>query len=230
MMTPFDWQEGIATRAQYIESRLMAGTPVVAVSLDAGILIFTVRRQAPKIFEIYDRLAYAAIGQLSDVESMRVAALDFAHQEGFQRSEQDVTIQRVVNALSQPLKRAFGDLTAAPLIVRSLFAELGKTPAEDLFYLVDYDGDFSIRRNSAYLPGSAEAAEKLKEGLSKLDFAKKTPEAALELLKPVLASAIDPSGSKSFESLTELLVPEAALLERVVVGEDRFRIMLPPAE
>ncbi len=226
-MTPFDWQEGIATRAQYIESRLAAGTPVVAVSLETGMLVFTVRRQAPKIFEIYDRLIFSAIGQLSDVEAMRVAALEFAHQEGFQRSEQDVTIQRVVSALGQPLKRAFGDLTSAPLIVRSLFGELGKTPAEDLYYIVDYDGDFSIRRNYAYLGGNADAVDALKAGLFTLDIAKQKPEKALESLKPVLAKAMDPSGEKTFDKLIELLQAEAMFVDREDGLEDRFRVLLP---
>src|SRR6476661_1608987 len=113
MLTPYDWQEGIGNRAQYIEGKLAQGSPVLALSRPEGILFFTYRRQTRKIYEIYDRLILAGIGQQSDVDAIRNAALEFASREGFQRSEEDVTIQRVVNALSAPLKRAFGDFGSA---------------------------------------------------------------------------------------------------------------------
>lgn len=80
-----------------------------------------------------------------------MAAIDFAHQEGFQRSEEDVTIQRIVMAMSQPLKRAFGDFNSAPFVARALFAEVGDAAAEDKYYILDYDGDFSVRERWAIL-------------------------------------------------------------------------------
>src|SRR3569832_1464768 len=127
MFTPYDWQEGIGNRAQYIEAKLAQGAPVVAVSLEDGILVFTYRRQARKIYEVYDRLIFAGIGQQSDVEALRMAAVDFA-------SEEDVTIQRVATALSAPLKIAFSDFSTSPLVARSLFAEVGPSIEDDLYY------------------------------------------------------------------------------------------------
>ena len=115
-MTPYDWQEGMSHRAQYVESRLATGVPVIAVSLDPGILAVTYRRQSRKIYEIYDRLMFAGLGLQSDVEAMRVAAIDFSHQEGYQRSEQDVTIQRVVAAVSDPVKQAFANFGSPPVV------------------------------------------------------------------------------------------------------------------
>ena len=227
MVTPYDWQEGIGHRAAYVESRIAAGTPVLAVSLERGLLIFTVRRQARKIYEIYDRLAYAALGQQSDVESMRVAAIDFAHQEGFQRSEQDVTVQRVVMALSQPLKRAFGDFNAAPFVVRSLFCEVGSEPAQDHYYVLDYDGDFSVRQDWAFLSGTEDQAVQIRGGMNALDRKKLTAESAIAALKPIWAKAIDPSGEKSFDQLTENLVLEAGMIERSSDREERFHLLNP---
>ena len=91
MFTPYDWQEGIGNRASYIEGKLSQGAPVLAVSLDAGILVLTYRRMSRKVYELYDRLVFGAIGQQSDIEALRTAALEFAHSEGYNRSEQDVT-------------------------------------------------------------------------------------------------------------------------------------------
>ncbi len=229
MFTPYDWQESIGHRAQYVESRLASGAPVLAVSLQEGILAFTVRRQARKIFEIYDRLMFSAIGQQSDVESMRSAAIDFAHQEGYQRSEQDVTIQRVVGTLSQPLKKAFGDFSMSPLVMRCLFMEVCRTPADDTYCVMDYDGDYTIRKNYAYLAGAPEAVDVIKPALAELDLSKMKPEKAIEKLRPIWAKAMDPSGEKDFAKLTENLEPEAALMERDPKGEFRFKLLTPSA-
>src|SRR5438045_7336419 len=154
VFTPYDWQESMGNRASYIEAKLSQGSPAMAVSLKAGILVLTYRRQARKIYEIYDRLIFAAIGQQSDVESLRTAAVEFNHQEGYNRSEQDVTIQRVASALSSPLKKAFADFNTAPVVARVLFAEVNQAVADDLYYALDYDGDYSIYKQTAVLAGS----------------------------------------------------------------------------
>src|SRR5438309_9809655 len=154
MFTPYDWQESIGNRASYIEGKLSQGAPAMAVSLKAGILVFTYKRQARKIYEIYDRLIFAAIGQQSDIESLRTAAVEFTHQEGYNRSEQDVTIQRVAASLSAPLKRTFGDFSTAPFVARSLFAEVHPKVDEDLYYTLDYDGNYTTSRRFAAVAGT----------------------------------------------------------------------------
>lgn len=212
-------------RSEYVESRLKSGTPVLLVSIEAGILALTVRRHARKIYEIYDRLLLGAIGQQSDVEQIRVSAIEFSHQEGFQRSEDDVTIQRVVNALSQPLKRAFGDFNTAPFVFRGLFGEVGDTPSDDAIFLLDYDGDFSMLNRRGYLAGDQDTADRLKASLGELDLDKLTPSKAIDHLKKIWANALEPDGNRDFESLTENLYPEIALLARHPEGEERFKAL-----
>lgn len=223
MLTPYDWQEGIGHRASYVEGRLQSGTPVLMVSLNEGILAFSVRRHARKIYEIYDRLMMGAIGQQSDVEQIRIAAIDFTHQEGFQRSEDDVTIQRVINAISQPLKRAFADFNSAPFVMQALFAEVGSTPEEDAYYLLDYDGDYSALRHRAYLAGNGEIGEKIHLALKELDLASHTVETVRPALEKIWAEATDPEQQRSFAELTANLTPELAILERNPKGEQRFK-------
>src|SRR5690349_17619232 len=134
-LTPYDWNQSIQTRSEYIEERLRDGSPVVGLSLPAGVLLVSVHRAHRKIYEIYDRLVFSGIGNQSDVEMMRNAAIDFAHREGFSRSPDDVTAQRLVgSALSPALKKAFGDPFTAPFVFRGLFAELGETQETDAFY------------------------------------------------------------------------------------------------
>jgi len=225
MFTPYDWQEGIGNRAQYIEGKLAQGAPVLAVSLEAGILVFTFRRQSRKIYEIYDRLIYAGIGQQSDVDAMRMAALEFASREGYTRSEEDVTIQRVATAMSAPLKRAFSDFGAAPIIARSLFAEVGPRPEEDIYYTLDYDGDYALSRRRAAIAGTLEAGAEIEKQLD--SFNVQDPVAAAEALRPIWLKSIDPEGHKPETELLTGLKPEAVLLERTDLRENRFRVLYP---
>ncbi|HLK16599.1 MAG TPA: hypothetical protein VKT78_17465 [Fimbriimonadaceae bacterium] len=225
MITPYDWQEGIGNRAQYIEGKLEAGSPVVGLSVADGVLLVTYRRQSRKLFEVYDRIAFAAIGQQSDVEAIRIAAVDFASREGYQRSEQDVTIQRIASAVSTPIKRAFGDFSSAPFVVRSLFAEVNQTADADLFYTVDYTGDYAVTRGTAVIAGEEAVYAALAGRLGELDRTKN----AADLLDGVLdlwQAAITPEDGSREEAI-EGMRPEALLIERSDVRVDRFRTLTP---
>ena len=222
MLTPYDWQEGIGNRAQYIEGKLAQGAPVLALSRPEGVLVLTYRRQARKIFEIYDRLIFAGVGQQSDVEAIRNAALEFASKEGFQRSEEDVTIQRVVSAMSVPLKRAFSDFGAAPVVARSLFAEVGDTPEDDTYFVLDYDGDYAVSKGRAAIAGTLETGETLDKALASTS-AEESLDEIVEALKPIWARAVDPEGEKG--DATDGLTLEVALMDRRPGRENRFRIL-----
>jgi proteasome alpha subunit len=226
MFTPYDWQEGIGNRAQYIEGKLAQGAPVLSLSLPDGILVFTFRRQARKIYEIYDRLLFAGIGQQSDVEAVRISALEFASREGYTRSEEDVTIQRVATAMSAPLKRAFSDFSVSPLVARSLFAEVSASPAEDLYYVLDYDGDYTMARHAAIIAGTQEVADAGLERLKTLDLASASVEERIQALKEVWIAIMNPEGHQSEDELLAGLTPEATLLERSNERENRFRLLM----
>jgi len=249
--TPYDWQQTLRQKADYVLDRLREGSPVVGISAQEGILLCTVRRSQRKIFEIYDRLAFAGLGNPSDLEAVRQLAVDFAHAEGFQRSPQDVSIQRVVGfAISPALKRNFSGPLRLPLVLRGLFAQVGDAPADDLFYTLNYDGEFSLVEHYAAVAGAERVAQKMKEALADL---RKPPayEAALEAAVRAWAIGFWESrhgisekkeGSNSelevvklpkerewrellAQELKEGAVVEAALLERQTRRERRFRLL-----
>lgn len=221
MVTPFDWQEGIGHRAGYVENKLAQGAPVLAISLSAGVLLYTGRRQRPKIHELYDRIAFSAIGQQSDIEAMRVAAVDFCHQEGYRRSEDDVSVQRVVAALSAPLKRAFADFSLAPVVARSLFAEVGATPEDDRYYVLDYDGDYAVHTGRAFV-GADRRAGQLDAGLRGVTA--QEVEGARTALAALWREAVEESGeAEELAGETVLLVRDPAKLNRFVRLEDGIR-------
>ena len=204
-------------RVAYILNRIEKGAPVLAVSLDSGILVFTYRRQSQKIFEIYDRLGFAGLGQQSDIESIRVMAMEFAHKEGFTRSEQDVTIQRVVTAVSAPIKKAFADFSYSPVLAISLFAELGSTPEQDAYFVVDFDGDYHLHKHSVALSGQISSKSNLHESIP----SKTTVEKAVQLLQNEWLKLASLEGEQEV-SLDEL-TPEIMLMERNSSREDIFR-------
>jgi proteasome alpha subunit len=213
MITPYDWQEGIGNRAQYIEGKLEQGVTVVAVSVTEGILFYTRRRKAQKIYEIYDRVAFAAVGQQSDIEAVRMAALEFASREGFSRSEDDVTLPRIVTAVSNPIKRAFSDFGSAPVVARGILAEVNATPDDDQYYLLDFDGDYELRSRSVVALGPIEAEASLLAAVEGVT----TLAEALEKLGPAFTALFpedDPRHS---------LTPEAVLLRRDNLRDNRFQ-------
>lgn len=222
MLTPYDWQEGIGHRASFIEGRLIEGAPVLALSIQEGIVLFSYRRHARKIYEIYDQLAFSAIGQQSDIEALRMAALEFAHQEGFNRSEKDVTIRRVVTALSGPMKRAFADFSSAPFVARSLFVEACTKMDDDTFAILDYDGDFKMRKSWGYVEGTDEHADALKAAMNDLHASKLSSEKAHAALKELWDATFIVERPEGF-------APEAVLLSRDDSRVNRF-ILLTPEE
>ena len=93
---PYRWVEAVANRRQYLDEQFKQGSPVVALTYDGGILLTTVSKGTPKLYEIYDRLALGGMGHPTDLEKLRFSLLEMAHVEGFNRSPSDVTGSRLV--------------------------------------------------------------------------------------------------------------------------------------
>ena len=183
---PYRWVEAIATRRDYIEMQLAAGSPVVALGYDEGILLLTVGQQ--KLFEIYDRIALGAIGHPGDIERLRMAAIELASTEGFTRSAADVSLRRLAYySLSPVMKNAFEQIYGAPFLARLLFVEIGTSQADDLFLEVEYDGAINLRsseggnRPFAVLASTKKSAEQMTEFLSKRFQSGKDLPATLDL-------------------------------------------------
>ena len=242
MYSPYDFNQSIANRAEYVEERLKSGMPVVAISFDQGVLLLTLKKTQRKVFEIYDQLMYCALGNQADVEAVRLASIDFCHQEGFSRSPDDVSIQRLVGfTLSPPLKRAFGDPMTSPNVLRAAFAELGKTPETDQFFVLNYDGEFSTHSAFAVAGGTDGAEDAMTEVLKSFTStpdlenavarAKDAIRAGLAYRKGSededdkentddLGAAVDPL-QKALENATF----EGGILERNTPRESKFRLL-----
>ncbi|MCW5934445.1 MAG: hypothetical protein KIT45_09145 [Fimbriimonadia bacterium] len=239
MLTPYDFQENISQRAQYIEQRLREGSPVIGISFTDGLLLFSLKRRGRKVYEIYDQLMFSAIGNQSDIETMRLAAIDFTHKEGYARSPDDVTIQRVVgSALSPALKKGFGDAMTTPFVMRSIFAELGPQPERDLFYVLNYDGEFFQQERFAVVGGSYQAEDSAIKSLEDA-YGKKVPTFEKSLPLAIIAWGIareaavgeglagvsEERARQRVREEVESASLEVGVLERNTTKESRFRLV-----
>jgi proteasome alpha subunit len=245
--SPYDWNESIQQRNEYIEDRLKDGSPVIAMTYDAGLLLLSVRQTQRKIYEIYDRLMFSGIGNQSDIEQIRVAAIDVAHTEGFQRSPDDVSVQRLVGfRISPAIKRVYSEPYSQPIVFKGIFAELGKTPDRDQFIVVSYDGEFFPSPGQAVAAGTAYAEDRMREHL-KSETESGVPSLAVALRAGLYSWGIgmkhlqakdrpDADYSDADETrpniaafITDHLkkggVVEAGILERNIPRESRFRLL-----
>ncbi|GAB4461621.1 MAG: hypothetical protein OHK0029_27140 [Armatimonadaceae bacterium] len=246
----YDWNNALQQRNEYVEDRLKDGSPVIGISYSEGILLLTLRGAQRKIFEIYDRLMLGALGKQSDLESLRLAAIDTAHKEGFERSPDDVSIQRLVGfSLSPAVKRVYNDQNAIPLTLRAIFAELGKTPEDDHFFTLGYDGEFKKQNRGAVAGGTVFAEEQAEEVLQQGDTPQSLTDALTAALKAwgIARSQLAPQRERDQdefdplsddepktaddpmvavrEALKNGLELEAAILNRTTQRESKFRLL-----
>jgi proteasome alpha subunit len=230
---PYRWLEAISNRREYIREQLKSGTPVFALSRPEGILLVGVGQGQSKVFEIYDRHAFAALGHPVDIEKLRQSAIEAAHLEGFNRSTRDVTLRRLVSfSLSSALKNAFEQVFAPPIIVESIFAELGERPGQDSLVRLHYDGDHNYDASGVVVAhrepqAEAEAAEWIRKTLSPGDGLPTAVSVCLTAWQAL-------TSEKGFAGLTlppeprlqvDGKVIEAALLDRQRPGPVHYRAL-----
>jgi len=149
---PYKWVEAVGNRRQYLDEQFKQGSPVVALAYEAGIVLLTVSKGTPKLYEIYDRLALGGMGHPADLEKLRFSLLEMAHVEGFNRSPSDVTGSRMVKyGIAPVIKQAFEEVFKAPFIVKILLTELGAKAGKETFLVINYDGTFEEGSHCAVL-------------------------------------------------------------------------------
>ena len=247
---PYRWVEAIANRAEYIETQLGSGSPIVALGYRDGILLLTLGKTRQKLFEIYDRIAMGAIGHPGDIERLRMAAIELASAEGFTRSAADVSLRRLAHySLSPVLKTAFEQVYGAPYLARLLFAEIGPKQETDLFLRLDYDGAIATnsgtfaqtRRDFGVLSGTRPSTELMETYLAAEHSAGATFERALKLALDAWTVghlALGDSGVKEVPARDKILTErkerlraagiEAAVLDRADKAAIRYRALTEP--
>jgi len=154
----------IKDKADYARKGIARGRSVVVLQYAGGILFVAENpsRALHKISEIYDRIAFAAVGKYNEFENLRVAGVRLADMRGFAYDRSDVTGRSLANAYAQTLGTIFTE-TPKPYEVEIVVAELGDSPAEDQIYRLTFDGSVSDEHGYVAMGGSA---ERLSTGLA----------------------------------------------------------------
>lgn len=145
-------------RADYARKGIARGKSIVAVECVEGILIVAENPSATlhKVSELYDRIAFAAVGKYNEFENFRIAGVRLADLRGFSYGREDVTAKAIANAYAQTLGAIFTE-QMKPYEVELLIAEVGATPDRDEMYRVQYDGSVGDEQGFVAMGGQAEA-------------------------------------------------------------------------
>src|SRR5512142_2013173 len=146
-------------RADYARKGIARGRSLVALECAPGVLIVADNpsRTLSKISEIYDRIAFAAVGKYNEFQMLRVAGVRHADMKGFSYSREDVSAKELANAYAQTLGQVFTH-EMKPYEVELLVAEVGSEPgAPNAMYHILYDGVVMDEQDHAVLGGNAES-------------------------------------------------------------------------
>jgi proteasome alpha subunit len=144
-------------RADYARKGIARGRSVVVLAYDDGILFVAenLSRALHKISEIYDRIAFAAVGKYNEFENLRIAGVRLADLRGYSYDRRDVTGRQLANAYAQTLGTIFTQ-ESKPYEVEIVVAEVGETPDEDQIYRLTYDGSVADEHGFVAMGGQAE--------------------------------------------------------------------------
>jgi proteasome alpha subunit len=145
-------------RADYARKGISRGRSLMALECSAGVVIVADNpsRTLQKISEIYDRIAFAAVGLYSEYQLLRMAGVRHADLKGFSYSREDVSAKELATAYSQTLHQIFTH-EMKPYEVELLVAEVGHETDDDAeMYHVMYDGVVVDERRYSVLGGQAE--------------------------------------------------------------------------
>jgi proteasome alpha subunit len=190
-------------RADYARKGIARGRSLCGMSFADGICIVAENhsRTLHKVSEIYDRIAFAAVGRYNEFDQLRVAGIRAADLKGYNYSREDVEARSLANSYAQMLGQVFTH-EMKPLEVEILVAEVGLVADDDRLFHILYDGTVMDEEGLTVLGGDAETIlERLK--------AKYTPALALaDAVKAAVSALAGPD-----RTLTEREL-EVSVLER----------------
>ncbi len=144
-------------RADFARKGIARGRSVVVLGYDGGIAFATenASRALHKISEIYDRIAFAAVGKYNEFENLRVAGVRYADLRGYSYDRIDVTARGLANAYAQTLGAVF-TTESKPLEVELAVTEVGLRQDEDQIYRLSYDGSVQEEPGHVVMGGDSE--------------------------------------------------------------------------
>jgi len=213
-------------RADFARKGIARGRSVVTVQYADGILFVSENpsQALHKVSEIYDRVAFAAVGRYNEFENLRIAGVRLADMRGYAYDRRDVTGRGLANAYAQTLGTIFSSGGEKPYEVELFVAEVGDTAAEDSVYRLTYDGQVADEHRYAVMGGVtdlvvAHLQEHYEEGAALQD--------ALRVAVQALGRADDDKG-KAADRVISAEHLEVAVLDRTRAQPRKFLRLVGP--
>lgn len=215
-------------RADYARKGISRGRSVAVLCYTDGILFVgeNPSRALHKVSEIYDRIAFAAVGRYPEFESLRTAGVRLADTRGYLYDRSDVTGRWLANAYAQTLGTIFSELASSkPYEVELCVAEVGDTPDDDQVYRLTYDGQVIDEHGFVVMGGSAEAVS------AELERHYTTGMSLSDALRAAVSAlgrdGIEPRSTEPRKLAVSQL--EVAILDRTRQQKRKFRRLTGPA-
>jgi proteasome alpha subunit len=144
-------------RADFARKGIARGRSVVVVSCREGIALVA-ENPSPslhKIGEIYDKIAFAAVGKYNEFESLRQAGVRYADVRGYSYDRVDVTGRGLASVYAQSLGAVF-TAEQKPFEVELTVAEVGHDVGSDHLFRLTFDGSIADERRFVVMGGAAE--------------------------------------------------------------------------
>jgi proteasome alpha subunit len=194
-------------KSDYARKGIARGRSVLTLAYADGILFVgeNPSNALHKISEIYDRIAFAAVGKYNEFENLRLAGVRYADLRGYQYDRRDVTSRGLANAYAQTLGTIFTE-SGKPYEVELVVAEVGERAADDQIYRLTYDGSVGEEHRHVVMGGNSEP-------ISTYVTERYDPDASLEQALELAVAALShaPDGTARTISAGDL---EAAVLDR----------------
>jgi len=207
-------------KADYARKGIAKGRSVIVMQYVDGIAFVAENpsRTLHKISEIYDRIAFAAVGKYNEFENLRVAGIRFADMRGYAYDRADVTARSLANAYAQTLGSIFNEITK-PYEIEVAVAQVGATSAEDEIYRLTFDGSIADENGFLAMGGQSDR-------LSAVLADQWSPGLDLNRVVSIANKALTETTSEERDALTAEEL-EVAVLDRNRVGRKFRRIDMP---
>src|SRR5580700_10981871 len=164
--------QAMRDKAEYARQGIARGRSCVTLQYDGGILLMAPNPSSAlhKISEIYDRIAFAAVGRYNEYETLRKAGITYADLTGYQFARHDVTARGIANYYAQNLGTIFTE-NLKPFEVEIVVAEVGEQPEGDQIYRITFDGSVTDEPGFVAFGGQADQVsaalkERYSDGMS----------------------------------------------------------------
>ena len=215
-------------RADFARKGIARGRSVIVLGYDKGIVFVAENpsRALHKVSEIYDRIAFAAVGRYNEFESLRVAGIRYADLRGYSYDRTDVTARALANSYAQTIGAVFTQ-EQKPFEIEIVVAEVGRTADGDQIFRLTYDGSVADEQGFVAMGGASDIAEQRlgqawRPGLSLAEGLRMAVDVlAAPVSAPGSAGQLGAAAAASVENLPRVI--DASMLEVAVLDRERPR-------